>query len=246
MGVLFCTVMIGVSVCRGQQGAGDLFRQANEAYTQGDFERAAPLYESIILKDNIRSPEVMYNMGNTYYRLDRPGKALLWWERALQINPRDQDIRYNILFLKARLFEEKAPSSAVDMMVSRLQKIINLNEIAVICAVIYCCGMIAWMIFIFTHRPFFLRIVCAAGVILGLSISWLGLVYQYQVRSRRAVVMVPTAEVHNGPADDIKVGFTVTEGTLAILLRESGGWREIGIPSRGLKGWVKKNNVEQI
>jgi hypothetical protein len=30
------------------------------------------------------------------------------------------------------------------------------------------------------------------------------------------------------------------------LLRTSGGWSEIGLPSKGLKGWVPSDTVEPI
>ena len=228
------------------QGAGDIFRQANDAYTGGNFDEAVKLYEDILYKQNMKSHELYYNLGNAYYRIKKPGKAVLSWERALTVNPRDKDTRHNIRFIQARLFAAEQGKAALEIILGWLEKLATLNEVAVLAGIWYSAVILFLLGYIFLKRSIFLKSAIFSGIILGLCISWMVIVYRYHIILPRAIITTAAAEVHNGPDETFKVGFTVTEGTETVLLRVSGAWQEIGIPNRGLKGWVKKDTVEAI
>lgn len=228
------------------QGAGDLFRKANDAYTRGDFTTAQQLYERIMHEEDVISPEIYYNLGNTYYRLGKSGKAFLYWERTLKIVPRDKDTRFNITFVRSRLFAEEEEKKALEIVIGWLQRLPTLNEMAIIGAVMYCAGMLCIIGYLFFKQPVLLKSVIVSGIILVICCAWMFILYQYHISLRRGIVVVPTVEVHNGPDESFKVGFTAVEGSETVLLRESGEWQEIGISRRGLKGWVKKEMVEAI
>ena len=67
-----------------------------------------------------------------------------------------------------------------------------------------------------------------------------------QSRETWAVVTAPRVEARSAPSDDSGVAFTAPEGQKVAALSESGPWMEIGLPSQGLKGWIKKSDVEPI
>src|SRR4051812_34122943 len=52
-----------------------LLDSANTAYSKGNFEKAAQSYEAIISL-GYESPEVYFNLGNAYYKLDRIGMSI--------------------------------------------------------------------------------------------------------------------------------------------------------------------------
>lgn len=249
--IAFLLVITGLSVCMPAasaraQGAGDLFIQANELYTAGEFEHAVELYNKILYAETAVSPEVYYNIGNAYYRLQKPGKAILSWERALLLKPRDKDIRYNLNFVKSRLFTDPQGKRALDIIIEWLKRSAALNEIAVFCALFYALGMLVLLGYIFLKKPFLLKGVVFFSIVLMLSLGWMFILYRHTITLSRAIVIAQTAEVHNGPDTGFKVGFTVTEGAEAVLMREKGDWQEIGITDKGLKGWVKKDVIEKI
>jgi len=245
LGVIAVLVLLGsIDLCA--QGTGNLFRKANDAYTRGDFNAARELYQRILDEEGVKSPEIYYNLGNAYYRLGKPGRALLWWERALKSLPRDKDTRFNISFVCSRLFSEKEEQKALDIILSWLARAYTLDEMAIACAVIYCAGALFLIGYIFLKRPVLLKFAVISGVALCIFCAWLFILYRHTVGMRRGIIVAPKAEVHNGPDESFKVGFTAGEGREALLLRESGGWQEIGIPGKGLKGWVKKEMVEEI
>lgn len=71
-----------------------VFAKANDNYVAGKFTQAKSSYEQL-LPDN-QSVAVYYNLGNTYYKLGNFPKAILNYERALVLNPRDPEIQANL------------------------------------------------------------------------------------------------------------------------------------------------------
>lgn len=71
------------------------FESANAAFAAGDFGAARDALAAIIASDG-PSPAVLYNLGNASFRAGLIGEAVLSYERALLLAPRDQDVRANL------------------------------------------------------------------------------------------------------------------------------------------------------
>lgn len=71
------------------------FESANAAFAAGDFGAAKDTLEAIVTRDG-PSPAVLYNLGNACFRAGLIGEAVLSYERALLLAPRDQDVRANL------------------------------------------------------------------------------------------------------------------------------------------------------
>lgn len=84
--------------------AGTLYQLADSAYAADNFAEAAELYRQIISTEGT-SPELLYNLGNCYYRLGQPGKAIVSYERALRIDPTFADARTNLAFVNSRIVD---------------------------------------------------------------------------------------------------------------------------------------------
>lgn len=87
--------------------ASNLVQQADSAYIEDRFENAINLYEQAIAANEISS-EIYYNLGNAYYRADKLGKSILCYERALLLDPTNNDAKTNLNFVKTKLTD--APS----------------------------------------------------------------------------------------------------------------------------------------
>lgn len=88
---------------------------ANRLFTSGNFEAAAASYETI-LKDGGPDSSAYYNLGNSYQKLKRYGPAILAYERARLISPRDPDLTANLALARkaATAFEEPATHPRLD------------------------------------------------------------------------------------------------------------------------------------
>lgn len=81
-----------------------LVEMADSAYSNDDFATAAQLYTEAI--DSLgTSSKLYYNLGNTYYRMGKPGQAVVAYERALRLDPTDKDARTNLEFVNSRLID---------------------------------------------------------------------------------------------------------------------------------------------
>ena len=85
----------------GEQTAEQLWNKANTAYINGDFHAAADTYEELLSR-GVSSMKLYYNLGNAYFKDDRIGKAILYYNRALRLAPGNDDIRYNLSVAEAR------------------------------------------------------------------------------------------------------------------------------------------------
>ena len=72
-----------------------LWQAANIAYEQGFYKNADSLY-TILLNDHGPSAEVYYNLGNTCYKQEDWPRAILNYERCLQIDRRHKDAIFNL------------------------------------------------------------------------------------------------------------------------------------------------------
>lgn len=79
---------------------------ADSAYTAGNFEEAAKLYETEI-KENGSSAGLYYNLGNCHYRLGKYAKAVLDYERSLRLDPTNEKTRANLALLNTKLVDKK-------------------------------------------------------------------------------------------------------------------------------------------
>src|SRR5439155_26228316 len=80
------------------------FKAANALYDAGKFAEAASAYEKIEPK----TASVYFNLGNACFRQDKLGWAVLNYERARRLEPRDPDILANLKFAAQRLGVDEA------------------------------------------------------------------------------------------------------------------------------------------
>ena len=91
-------------------GAGELacaadqqttFDQANTAFAQKNYRRAANDCQAIITQQGFSAP-VLFNLANAYYQDGNLGLAILNYERAQLLAPGDADIAFNLHLARAK------------------------------------------------------------------------------------------------------------------------------------------------
>ncbi len=100
--VLFLLLLCASVISANPQ---ELFEAANTAYQKGHYDEAVQGYENI-LKTDMFSKEIYFNLGNCYYKMEQLGKAVLNYERALKIAPNDEDISFNLDLTKEKLEDD--------------------------------------------------------------------------------------------------------------------------------------------
>ncbi|PJC48252.1 MAG: hypothetical protein CO035_04485 [Candidatus Omnitrophica bacterium CG_4_9_14_0_2_um_filter_42_8] len=79
----------------------------NGLHVQKKYEDAFNKYEKTLDSKNseLRS-KAYYNIGNTHYRMGKLQEAIEDYKKCLEINPEDEDAKYNIEFIKKKLKEQ--------------------------------------------------------------------------------------------------------------------------------------------
>ncbi len=73
----------------------EAWRRGNEAYLRGDYAGAVAAYEQL-QHQGVASADLEFNLGDAYFRKGAIGPAIWAFERALALDPGDEDARYNV------------------------------------------------------------------------------------------------------------------------------------------------------
>ena len=84
---------------RAQTVAVGLYAEGNALYRAGEFAAARQRYLAAV-KTGVRDVRLFYNLGNACFKSERLGEAVLWYERSLRLEPRDEDVLANLRFAR--------------------------------------------------------------------------------------------------------------------------------------------------
>lgn len=106
------TLMLALLLAGGGalgQSPDRMYQEANSLYQEGKIAEARDLYERV-LSNGYVSGDLLYNLGNAYYRLGDVGRAILNYERARRIIPGDEDLRHNLQLANLRVVDRIEPT----------------------------------------------------------------------------------------------------------------------------------------
>ncbi|HIE26290.1 TPA: tetratricopeptide repeat protein [Candidatus Poribacteria bacterium] len=218
-----------------------LYKQANQLYEKREYLKAAELYE--IIASKISNSNVYYNLGNTYFKLGQRGKAILYYERARQLMPRDKDIRRNLRYAIS-LNEDKqfAPFNSI------LNSLITINELTVLIlgfSMSLASGAIVYILFDDARIK---KITRYAMLILGGTLLLCFIILILSVHTSgisRAIVLIPEITVKSAPDEGSTVLFSLHEGTMVEIKEIQAKWAKINLPD-GTEGWIASSAIERI
>jgi len=78
-------------------------------YRMNRYEEAAKNYEAAAARttDTKLRERAYYNLGNCAYRMGKPDEAVTWYQKAIELDPNDEDARYNIEFVREEMQRRK-------------------------------------------------------------------------------------------------------------------------------------------
>ena len=96
-----------MSIEQHLSAAEDAFRRATELdmtdpRAARDYYRRAILHYESIVRSGVRNAKLYYDIGNSWFRLDDIGRAILNYRRALLYDPADPNIEQNLRYARSR------------------------------------------------------------------------------------------------------------------------------------------------
>ncbi len=233
----------------GQEG-NIQFEQANIAYRNGQYQKAAAMYEQIA-KNGYAFPELYYNLGNAYFKLNDIPSSILSYERAKRLAPGDEDIQYNLRLVNLRVVDKIEPVPQL-FLLRWWHAFVELYSSEVWAKI----GIaLLWLFAISAALFLVVRSLIAQRLLLTMSMLFFvatALAFANVVQDRRAeeadnfaIVFTPTVSVKSSPDNQSTDLFVIHEGVKVELLDALGDWRKIRLAD-GKIGWLSGQTVQVI
>ena len=230
-----------------QNPADEWFDQANTAYNSGNYEDAAELYQKILNTD-MESVPIYYNMGNAYYKLREYPKAIYYYEKALKLDPSNEDVRTNLEIANLAIVDkiEPVPQSFVVRWWHSLRAMCSSDRWAWWSVVAFALLLVCAFVFFRSRRIGLRKLGFFMGIIF-LVVFALSVVFAAQLRHSattqdQAIIMSPTVTVKSSPAEASVDLFVLHEGTKVTILESSNGWNKVRI-ANGSIGWLEADKM---
>lgn len=229
---------------------------AAKQYDAGNYDSAATLYEGL-LAEGFFGFNLEFNLGNALYKSGHLGPAILHYERAARMEPRNADVQHNL-----ELAYLRQPDKAVSALpVHPLQRfwrgwtgLLSPNGWA-INALAWGVLLLIGLSMLFVSRAAVWRtrglFVSATALLLLLGATALGWsAHRQQAKDRAVVVMAPSIVLKSAPTESSTNLYILREGYKLQLLdaldSESGTtWLQLGLAD-GNVGWARAGAVEEI
>lgn len=253
--ISFCLSLLALTM-----SAAPLAQQADSAYNREAYSDAVTLYNEAIATDGASST-LYYNLGNAYYRANSLGKAILSYERALALDPSNEEAAINLNFVRTRI--EDAPEDDSSFL-SNLHKgiVSNMSPDAwawtALILFIILLGTIA--LYIFSSNVILRKVGFFGGIVMIFVFAYtIAIAYQTAAAYKShdaAIVIVPTTNLSSAPrstrGDKEKV-VPIHEGTKVMIIDSLstpddpnvGKWYDVKI-NNSSRAWLNAADVERI
>jgi len=228
--------------------AGEEFSEANSRYAEQKYEEAAKRYE-LLVKAGVSTTAVYYNLGNTYFKLGQLGRAIVSYERARRINPKDEEVLFNLSFAKSQLEQEqpKEPYRFHERLFFWVVDRFSEKECALLLLASYTLLFLALILATFSgafrkRSPLFIWLFVTVTFLFaflsGVKIFERG-------QGKEGVIVAKVADVRYSPSGTGAVAFELKEGIRAKILRTESDFCYIRL-TRDKLGWVAREAIEEI
>ena len=228
-----------------------LWNSAAQSYADGAWEDALSVYLSID-KLGLESPYLYCNIGNAYFKSSDYPHAILYYERALKLDPSCSDARYNLQVVSGQIQDkiDPVPEFLLKEWTRAVCYTLDSDAWAWLAIVLLAASVAMGLLFFLASSSAARKTGFALAVvfILMTASSFSFSVWQKNdyMRADSAIVMVPVTSVKSSPSEEVsKDLFILHEGTKVTILDSVGDWLNIELAD-GRQGWVGSSDLEVI
>ena len=233
-----------------QQDAERWFEQANAAYNAGSYDTALMLYDQVVATE-LESVPLYFNMGNAYYKMREYPMAIYYYEKALKIDPGNEDVRTNLAIANLAIVDkiEEVPQSFIVKGWNGLKNAFSGQQWTVLSLVAFALLLVSAFLFLRARRMgmrklgFFMGLVML--LVFALSVIFAAQLKQASMTEDQAIIMAPTVTVKSTPNEVSVDLFVLHEGTKVEILDHADGWNKIKIGD-GSIGWLQADYMRSF
>lgn len=227
------------------------FEKGNTLYKNGEYQQAIDVYESIIRQDKQQSAELYFNLGNSYYKLNKVAPSIYNYEKALVLKPHDPETLNNLKFAKKLTIDEikEVPKVGFAKLIQNFTGIFHYNTWAkisvgiafvfLLCFIGYYFSQLTLSKRIYFIGMFILLVALLLSVAAGMSEK------DHFDNDRPAIVFAEISEVRSEPQKAGSAIFLLHEGAKVYVKETVGSWKKIELTD-GTEGWIDATTIKEV
>jgi tetratricopeptide (TPR) repeat protein len=223
----------------------EAWKRGNDAYFRGDFAGTVVAYEQLD-RQNVVSRDLYYNLGVAHFRQGSLGRAVWSFERALGLDPDDEDARFNLT--QARKLAERR---VLDKIESAEREALWIRVVTFLTASTETWIFVGCFVLLFLRRRAAddSRAALTAGAaILGTGALLAGVLLLGRMNLDRipfGIVLPDTVAVKEGAETSYRTSFEVHAGLRVRLLDRDRDWVRVRL-ANGLEGWLRAEDAGRL
>ena len=239
-----------VSATMAQPTSAERWEMGNKAYMDGAYDKAVEEY-SAILEGGEYSMELYYNLANAYFKMEKIGKAILYYNKALRIAPSQEDVLHNLAIAETRTKDKitAVPEFFLHRWMRVVRNSVSCNAWGALSLLFFALILTFALLFLLASR-LGVRKAGFYGALCSLLLFVATTAFAISSRNDiltadEAVVMSSAISVKSSPDRSATDLFVLHEGTKLRIVAEFDEWVEVVIAD-GKKGWTERKNIETI
>ena len=242
--------MILVSLVAFGQSPNDFFREANNAYNEGNYNRAIQYYDSIS-KQGVHSAELYSNLANAYYKQNAIGPSILNYEKALLLSVDNTQALNNLSFAQNMTLDRfvPLPENELKKWGNSLLFLTSVRGWAFATIIALWLAIVSFFMYGKTRRSKFGRLYFTGFIgLLFCTVLAFGFALQQQGmqrNSRPAIVFASSESFRSEPNLRSEVLLTIHEGAKVFILENVEDWIKVRLIN-GSTGWIPESSIAYI
>lgn len=253
---IFLTLISTFSFAQENTSPEALFAMANKSYDRGnlflgeakkiELEKAVKLYRAILSNAN-GNANVLYNLGNTFARLNLPVQALVSYRRALKYNPANNDIKQNILIVREQLQGEKRSyeKSSLFRTVFFWHYNLHLAQTTNLFFDVYFAAVFVGLLWLFKPNKLILRTALCISTLSVLLFISMSLKIHSERTEQDIIVISDSSSARTGPVAGAPIREVLLLGAELRVLDYKEKWFKVDL-GEGESAWVSQDEVVLI
>lgn len=225
----------------------DLQIKAEKAYGEKKYKDAIIDYETL-LKEELISYKLYYNLGNAYYKNNELGKAIYNYELANKLQPNNKDIQVNLRIANEKTID-KIESRENFFIVAIKSGLVNSFSTTgwAWFSIFSFFGVLLFAFIFFTANHLLLKRLGFFSSVISFIVFAFSMTFGYTALNDKnvtnfAIILKHESKIHEEPIFSSKIKFNLHEGTKVSVLETNTTWTNIKLEN-GNEGWLKTSDV---
>ena len=238
--------MSTIAVAQNQE----LFAQGKERYKAEKYQEAIDAWLKILASGE-HSSALYFNLGNANYELNNIGPSIYYYEKALQLDPTDSEIKNNLRFAQNATIDviEPLPRTVFSKWYTNVSGILTYEGWAIATVIFSSSFVVLFLLYYFSFSEGRKRLMFVSSLFMMIfllgSLTMAFRTYNDFTKNNPAIIFAESTEVKNGPTIGSEVAFVLHEGTKVQILERDNDWARIQLAD-GKDGWILVDDIKEL